>query len=351
MIRKPEVRPQEPAARAARRRAGSLIAAATDAVRRLGKRRSPEALHDFRVSLRRLRTWLNAFGETCGVSAKTRDRLKRLARRTNCRRDAEVQQAWMVTHRTRLTDIDTAALAWLKAHERETPSGDRDDVRELLTTRWPKLARQLRRQLRSKETGQAGESCGQIVARRVRRETTRLRQILSRVKSVHDSTSAHRARIVVKRLRYLLEPFPAESAALRVTVERLVVLQDLLGAWQDRVVLVRTLADAAAQASAAHTRAWFQSAVSGIDGAVTGKEAPGRHEALTGLLRLARMADAEQQQLYLTVRDEWLAHNLASLIGQLRDCARTLTVSKRFPVAHNANLPHRRGRATASSPR
>ncbi len=55
-------------------------------------------LHDLRVSLRRLRSWLRAYRPEVNdtLRSKTRRRLNRLAQATNAAREAEVALAWIV---------------------------------------------------------------------------------------------------------------------------------------------------------------------------------------------------------------------------------------------------------------
>src|SRR4026207_1998015 len=67
------------------------------AERRLADAQDPEALHDFRVGLRRLRTSLRAYRSSLkgSVSKKMRRRLRDLTLATNAGRDSEVQLEWL----------------------------------------------------------------------------------------------------------------------------------------------------------------------------------------------------------------------------------------------------------------
>ena len=58
---------------------------------------NPEALHDYRVALRRLRSCLRSFRRELRstVTRKSRRRLDRLARATNQSRDLEVHLEWL----------------------------------------------------------------------------------------------------------------------------------------------------------------------------------------------------------------------------------------------------------------
>src|SRR5258708_4565997 len=88
---------KQPVDRAAREVALGLLEQADEAGKRLDHPDDPEALHDFRVAVRRLRSWLRAYKEPLrgSVSGKHRDVLRAVAHATNAGRDAEVHVEWL----------------------------------------------------------------------------------------------------------------------------------------------------------------------------------------------------------------------------------------------------------------
>src|SRR6185295_4211207 len=88
---------RQPVERAARDVAMRLLEQADEERRRLGQKDDPEALHDFRVALRRLRSWLKTFKEPLrgSVAGSHRDVLRAVAHATNTGRDAEVHVEWL----------------------------------------------------------------------------------------------------------------------------------------------------------------------------------------------------------------------------------------------------------------
>ncbi|HET6898246.1 MAG TPA: CHAD domain-containing protein, partial [Vicinamibacteria bacterium] len=88
---------RQPVDRAARDVALRLLEAAEKERHRLGHEDDPEALHDFRVAVRRLRSWLKTFKAPLSgsVSGKHRDVLRAVAHATNDGRDAEVHIEWL----------------------------------------------------------------------------------------------------------------------------------------------------------------------------------------------------------------------------------------------------------------
>ena len=104
-----------PAKESARLLALSFLQAATEARQRLEDARDREALHDFRVALRRLRSCLRAYGPHLreSVSKKRRRRLRDLAAATGASRDAEVHLAWLHEQRSTLRPRERPGVSWL----------------------------------------------------------------------------------------------------------------------------------------------------------------------------------------------------------------------------------------------
>ncbi|HEY2942975.1 MAG TPA: CHAD domain-containing protein, partial [Vicinamibacteria bacterium] len=88
---------EQPVEQATRAVALRLLQKVDGERRRVDDPRDKEALHDFRVALRRLRSWLRAYKAPLrgSVSGKDRDTLRAVARATNAGRDAEVHVEWL----------------------------------------------------------------------------------------------------------------------------------------------------------------------------------------------------------------------------------------------------------------
>src|SRR5262249_38366429 len=83
---------------------------------RLGDAADSEAVHDFRVALRRLRSLLKTHRPFLDKKVeKMRKRLGDVADLTGDARDAEVQLEWLETQRPALGPARRAALDWLEA--------------------------------------------------------------------------------------------------------------------------------------------------------------------------------------------------------------------------------------------
>jgi CHAD domain-containing protein len=254
-----------PLAEAARRIALAELERAESARAALAEGTDPEALHDLRVALRRLRSHLRAWRGELGpvVGGKSRRRLRDLAASTNPGRDAEVGAAlargFADELRTAATAPGRAVPAGARAAEMLAARLERrrDQVYAELAgagiARFDALERRLRERLGRWEIRLDADSTDGPVMRaalaaEVRAHARALAEALAEAGSAGDDEAIHRARIEAKRLRYLIEPFAAELAGAREPLAALRALQDLLGDANDLAVLADELAADAAEA-------------------------------------------------------------------------------------------------------
>lgn len=192
---------------------------------RLHGKGDEEALHDYRVAMRKLRSWLRAFDED---GNKVRRQLSDLNEATGAARDAEVLATWL---KDDLSPAATFVLEHLKG-------GAEVDLRwvEARTQRvTDRLADKLGRY--SLEVpiggGAAVVPFSWAYASALRRLHHELTDAALRVGSLDDPERLHKVRIKAKRLRYALLPlkdWPEAAEAVKVLKDR----QDLLGELHDR---------------------------------------------------------------------------------------------------------------------
>ena len=230
-----------PAESGARLVALHFLAEAGDAFARLEGGADPEALHDFRVGLRRLRSTLRSHDALLheSLTRKLRRRLRELARATGPRRDAEVHAAWLSEQEASLADVERAGAAYFAGRLAEARrDADRELERDAVRP-FPKLARKLRRRLRrytrrvDVESVDGGPSFGTASAELLRALAAELEAALGGVRGIEDQELAHEARIVGKRLRYALEPLAGMLDGVPPLVKQLKRLQDALGELHD----------------------------------------------------------------------------------------------------------------------
>lgn len=255
------------------------------AARRLQHATDVEALHDFRVAVRRLRTYLAAFHRAAGLQRRAVRQWRRLARATNAARDREILLGWLKSQRSACPIANRATLAVLIRSERRNNRHATRDVIDRLHERWPRRARQL---------ADTATALAQVTPdhwlRQVRRRVRELRHALAVVGTYRDTQQIHRARILAKHARYLLEPFRTH-ADIAATIDALTALQDAFGKSNDRVVIVALLGELQADAPDVATR--------------------------LELHRLRRLARQQQRDEFLILRARFLGSALTPIFAAL----------------------------------
>jgi len=300
----------EPAQRAAREIARVRLEAVGAAQIRLGSE-DPQALHDVRVALRRLRSWLKAYRPVLDdtVTRKSRRAFAKLARATNGARDAEVALAWLEAQRELPLD---AARGHRELVDRMTAERMQTAhaVDEYLAARLPRAMRRLERQLgsywlRVPVDGAPSEPpMYELTARLLRSHTKRAARAVKRARAAHDVGAAHRARIAAKQLRYLLEPLDADPRVADL-IGRLTVLQDRLGEFHDAQLLAERILHDVEDIASSNARRRAMAAVE--PDLVPSVEARGgsRRGQRAGLLEVARRAHRDANRAFAAYRKAW----------------------------------------------
>lgn len=212
-----------------------------------GVEREREAVHDLRVALRRLRSWLRAWRPYLRdtVRKSSERRLGRLARLAGQARDLEVQRAWLVTPTVeRSRPAGESARRMVHRVEAEYARALRALGRGLLKGLGPAAAR-LDLELGDLDAGELSRSpeptMAYAMARLIGEHAGELAPLLRRVRSAGQVDAAHAARLEVKRLRYLMDSLGRHSPHLRRATGYLSGLQDGLGELHDAQVLLARL--------------------------------------------------------------------------------------------------------------
>jgi CHAD domain-containing protein len=315
-----------PAPEAVRAYALKLIRRTTRACKRLGDSDDSEALHDFRVGLRRLRSHLRAYRPFHAVGRKAERRLGSLARQTNPARDAEVALAWLTARRAQLEAHEAAGadrLAQRLAAAGTPPSADAGadvaaeaqmeaqvEAQMEAGEAWGPLAKDLTQRLARDPAGAGADTpYGTAAAACLRGQAERLRAELAEVADITDQEEAHQARIAAKRLRYLLEPLVGVVDGTNAATKALTALQDILGEMHDMDVVIGHLGEILRQTAAERADRLVADAVAGT--APAGNP-PGDPEP--GLLKLAVLAARERADRFERLRASCLVDGGARLL-------------------------------------
>lgn len=329
-------------AEATRRLALAFLSQSEKACRRLEDAGDEEALHDFRVALRRLRSCLSAYREQLAgsVSRKTRRRLRAIAAATGAGRDSEVQIAWLEAQRRALPSRRRRGLDWLLARLVERRDDAYRGLREGLARDFHALEDTLHDRLAVYQTEvqldrpRIETTFARVTAEISRRRIDELAQRLAAVHGHGDEAEAHLARIAAKRLRYLLEPVASAVPACRPVVERMRGLQDLLGELHDAHVLGGVLAEALDDSAAETARRLHEVALEqGTDpGALRSVT---RRDPRGGLLALVRANRLREERLFGELEASWLEARAAGFLAEARAAAGEL-------ADHGEPTPERR---------
>ena len=283
---------------------------ASSALERLADSEDAEALHDFRVAVRRLRSFLRAYRRYLkGAGAqKARRRLRDVMAATGGARDAEVHLAWLRGQEKSLSARERAGVRWLI--DRLESRAARSSIEPQLKLDFQRIERRLRARLPVYAVeihlgrGPTRPTWDAATGELVRAHGIDLREHLAQVDSVERREEGHAARIRCKRLRYLLEPLQDEEPAARELVKRLKELQDLLGEWHDLYVLGGQIAAALETVSAERARQLYEAALAGGEEERRVRAAQRRDER-PGLLSLARRAREGEEKLFRSFRRRW----------------------------------------------
>jgi CHAD domain-containing protein len=239
-----------PATRGVRLVAMELLGDAAQAADRLAHARDNEALHDFRVAVRKLRSWLRAFDKELGASVRRRDRraLRTLVRATSFGRDTEVQLEWLARVAKSKDAQRKHGATRLSEYIREQQRLAGDSFDESCIDDFTDLHKQLMKRFEKTldDSDDDEPTLAHAIAAEVPTHVDALTAALHAVHAFDDETPAHEARIAAKRLRYLLEPAAARERLAAAMVDRLKTMQDDLGELHDMHVLGHVLREAIA---------------------------------------------------------------------------------------------------------
>lgn len=301
---------RQPVERAARDVAMRLLEQTEKERRRLGRADDPEALHDFRVAVRRLRSWLRTYKEPLrgSVSGKHRDVLRTVAHATNSGRDAEVHVEWLRARPEFFRRRRREGAEWLIERLQSTQRAAADSLRDAMEDDFAPLRRTLAQRLevysRRVRLAAPEATFAAATAEHLRDQTRGLRARIEAVRGPGDQDRVHLARIAAKHLRYLLEQVAAEVEAGEAMIARLKGLQDVLGALHDAHVFGAEVAQAMV-AAAAEQAGRLSSTVLEGDARRRNVRRADRDQMKPGLLTIARRLRATADESFASFAAAW----------------------------------------------
>ena len=209
-----------------------LIQEADLAVARLPDGNDSEALHDARVALRRLRSWLRAFKDRLPLKRKRRQKLGALAHSSNLARDAEVCLLWLAEQHPKMDPQVLFGARQLSVRLTRLRDESQAKVRADLPAQWLKLSRKLKRAL-SAPPKEDDESFLHAYTVALKIYVEECLKACATARSDPLAHNIHRLRIAGKRVRYLVEVIVNWHPQAEGLLQEMKDLQNQTGEVQD----------------------------------------------------------------------------------------------------------------------
>ncbi|MGH7652829.1 MAG: CHAD domain-containing protein [Gemmatimonadaceae bacterium] len=325
---------KEPAERGVRLVALSLVEDVQEAAEKLtglskellgGEAEGDDAVHDFRVAVRRLRSWVSSFKPWIDddVPKKRRRRLSKIADATRESRDSTVHLEWLKKQRESLSARQRVGQSWLSDRlEKQRKDGAEKalEAADESAATSSKLTRKIEFYRAPLRGDGHSNLFGIVVAEQIVTAGEKLWQRLAAIDGFTHVETAHRARIAAKNLRYVVEPvaklFPSGGAI----IDTLKKLQDSLGDLHDVHVFAAELVRATEKAAGERARRVSEVVMADDE---TESENDRIRKARSrdpgpGLLALARLLHERGMQAYKELERDWLYDAGAEFFDRLR---------------------------------
>ncbi len=304
--------------------------AAADAL--AGELDAPEAVHQFRVAIRRARSIEKAYRPYLAdvVTRKLRRRLKAVVDATGAARDTEVQLARLAQRRADPKPHHRPGFEWLQQRLERRLEAEYAELRATLAERFRLVHRPLRARLKAKRDDPR-HRFAEVTAGLLLEASGDFATQCANILADTSEEPLHIARISGKRLRYLLEPLVIALPDAVERVRELKVLQELLGEIHDLQVFGQELAEASEEAGAARTRKLIELSLT-LPQDAPELELARQQDERAGLMSLARELQTRQADLVEHLRARLRAGQAEELVTAVRalarDCARSGLVAE-----------------------
>ncbi len=209
--------------------AKALLEKSHQQAQNLSNTKDPEALHDFRVNIRHLRSFLKSYQDFMGKgNKKAQDQLAQLMKSTNLGRDNEVHTTWLNQQRKQSSpELGLGIDIVLQNFESHPPFEAKK-----LQKQFGKISHKLEASFNKLHFE---EGFNPVTATILTHYSRTLKTELSQLSK--DETLLHQTRITGKRLRYTLELLDTKESTKLVA--ELKTLQDILGEINDLHLLLQ----------------------------------------------------------------------------------------------------------------
>ncbi|MCZ6918608.1 MAG: CHAD domain-containing protein [Gemmatimonadetes bacterium] len=317
--------------------APKLLRATEATCDRLADASDDEALHDFRVAARRLRTHLEAQRDHLGRgrSKRLRKALSDLVTSTNASRDFEVHREWLQEQISQkgLPTLQREGLEWMLAerYSQQDPAL-RQATTALIRSEFTRICQQLETEdwlaAADGPTGATDQGMTAAAHEAICKNLRKLRTQLARIRSVDDVQATHRARLAVKRLRYLLEPLRLEAQGAPRVIEGMKQLQDILGDLRDLQILETQITVEVGRAAGRWSDQLVRTGAHDPRVAAITRGTPESRTCYALAAGMQRVRREEQRQ-FDRAKKRWLKGHAEALIARIEKVANHLRPSHR----------------------
>ncbi len=185
---------------------------------RLEVETDPEALHDLRIAVRRIRSLLAPLRSLTEMSA-LREAAAEVGRLTTPARDLEVMASELELRG--MSEAAAARRSRLKADHRQIVSDPSLNRLFVALDKWPSA-------FRASSPGSDSKIMQKVIVKALNKQIDKLHSALD-----DDQFDRHELRVLVKRARYLTEAFPDLSPLSKKAAKSLKAVQSTLGSWHD----------------------------------------------------------------------------------------------------------------------
>jgi CHAD domain-containing protein len=257
-----------------------------------------EALHDFRVSVRRLRSFLKSYENYMKDAEKHRESFSDVMTLTNTGRDNEVHSAWLNARQKKADEVEQQGIRYMQEHLSRSDGVNIEKVKKQFANATKKLEKAFAKNLKEKK------SFENLTAKVIQRYSGHLEKRLAKIEKPENDKALHVARIMAKKLRYTLELL--ETSATKPLIKDLKGLQDITGELHDLQLLetkVQEFLDA-------ETASWSQSFRENAKTLSHNElgELPALQNSY-GLAAVQRRLEEEKTALANELQQKWLGEN------------------------------------------
>ncbi len=209
------------------------------------------ALHDFRIALRSLHSWLKAFGRGDNIDPALAKDISRLASATNHGRDLEVLALWVDAQIVFMAESPVLRRYVAALHRQREQAAEHAIAH--IRQQWPALGNRVRLAVSQSSYLADKDTFARLAQDKLQRRISRLSQLINMIGADECATSArqlHKCRINIKQIRYLLAPFMDRNRCSQIALQDLKRAQDQLGDYHDLCIFTEILEPAVGQCAA-----------------------------------------------------------------------------------------------------